>query len=295
MRPARRAIAVLPLALLACGDALPPAAQRAIPAELPREARGSQRRLPVAGAANLRDLGGYATRDGRALRWGVLYRSDALADLSEQDVAYLARLHLRRVVDFRSAAERERDPDQLPEGVRVVWQPIAGQGLDPRLMQDRLLSGDLSAEQAAAFLVEGNRAFVSEFREEYARFLRDLADPANLPTLFHCTAGKDRTGYAAALVLLALDVPRETAMQDYLLTNSFTQAKTRRTLQVIRLASLFRADPENLQPLFEARESYLGAAFSAIDETRGAADDYLRDALGVDDALRAQLRANLLE
>jgi protein-tyrosine phosphatase len=296
MRRSPSAIAALLLALIACGDALPPAIERAIPAELPHEVRESQRRLPVGGAANLRDLGGYATRDGRALRWGVLYRSDALADLSDQDVAYLARLRLRRVVDFRSAGERERDPDRLPEGVREVWEPIAGKGLDPSELRDRLLSGEVTADQAAAWLVAGNRAFAGdEFREVFARFLRDLADPANLPTLFHCTAGKDRTGFAAALVLLALDVPRDTAMRDYLLTNAYTQDKTRRTLRMIRLASLFRADPDSVQPLFEARESYLGAAFAAIDETPGTTAAYLRDALGVDDALRAQLRANLLE
>jgi protein-tyrosine phosphatase len=291
---ARLAAPVALLALVACG-AEPPAAQRPIPAELAAEAREAQRRLPVAGAANLRDLGGYATRDGRALRWGVLYRSDALADLDDEDVAYLARLKLRRVVDFRSAAERERDPDRLPGGVSAVWTPIAGSGLDPAELQDRLMSGEVSAEQAAAWLVEGNRAFVGdEFRGVYARFLHELADPANLPTLFHCTAGKDRAGYAAALVLLALDVPRETAMRDYLLTNAFTEAKTRSLLRLIQIVSLFRADPDDLRPLFEAREGYLGAAFAAIDEARGT-DAYLRDALGVDDALRAQLRANLLE
>ena len=292
MRHLGLAIVVL---TLACGDALPPAAQRVIPAELPVAEREAQRRLPVAGAANLRDLGGYSTRDGRALRWGVLYRSDALNDLNDEDVAYLGRLKLHHVVDFRSQAERERDPDRLPDGIPVLWQPIAGEGLDPRAIQDRLLAGEVSAEQSAAFLVEGNRAFVNEFREVYSRFLHDLADPVNLPTLFHCTAGKDRTGFAAALVLLALDVPRETAMRDYLLTNTYSHAKTLRRLRTIRFASLFRADPADLEPLFEARESYLGAAFSAIDETRGAADAYLRDALGVDDSLRAQLRANLLE
>ena len=288
------AIAAALLALLGCGDALPPASQRAIPAELPRAERDAQRLLPVAGAANLRDLGGYATRDGQALRWGVLYRADALADLSDEDLAYLERLSLHRVVDFRSEAERERDPDRLPAGPSVVWQPIAGQGLDPRALQDRLLAGEVSAEQSAAFLVEGNRAFVNEFRDVYARFLRDLADPANLPTLFHCTAGKDRTGFAAALVMLVLDVPRETAMRDYLLTNTYTQAKTQRTLQVIRFASLFRADPDDLKPLFEARESYLNAAYAAIDEQPGGSEAYLRS-LGVDDALRERLRANLLE
>jgi protein-tyrosine phosphatase len=295
MRHPQLAIAILLFTLLACGDSLPPASQRAIPAELPQAAREAQRRLPVAGAANLRDLGGYATRDGHALRWGLLYRSDALADLSDQDVAYLARLGLHRVVDFRSATERERDPDRLPSGVRDVWQPIAGAGLDPSELKDRLLAGKVSADQAASWLVEGNRAFVVEFREVYARFLRDLTDPANLPTLFHCTAGKDRTGFAAALVLLALDVPRETAMRDYLLTNDFTGAKTHRMLQMIRVVSLFRAKPDDLLPLFEARESYLGTAFAAIDETPGGTDVYLRDTLGIDDALRERLRANLLE
>jgi protein-tyrosine phosphatase len=295
MRRPPLAIAILFLALLACGEALPPANQRAIPANLPVAEREAQRRLPVDGAANLRDLGGYRTRDGHALRWGVLYRSDELAELSDEDVAYLERLRLRRVVDFRSAKERERDRDRLPSGVRDVWQPIAGPGLDPGELGERLLAGGITAEQAASWLVEGNRAFVDQFREVYARFLRDLAEPANLPTLFHCTAGKDRTGFAAALVLIAVDVPRETAMHDYLLTNEFTQAKTQRMLRLIRVMSFFRADPDDLRPLFEARESYLGAAFAAIDEKPGGINAYLRDALGIDDALRKQLRANLLE
>lgn len=257
--------------------------------------RDSQRKLPVEGAANLRDLGGYATRDGRRVRWGVLYRSDALDDLSDDDLAYLDRLHLRRVVDFRSAAERERDPDRLPAGVESVLQPISGRGLDPAELRDRLLAGGLAADESATWLVEGNRALVTEFREVYARFLRDLADPANLPTLFHCSAGKDRAGFAAAVVLLSLDVPRETAMRDYLLTNVLTEAKTRRLLRVIQIASLFRADPDTVRPVFEAREEYLSAAFGAIDERYGSTDAYLREALGVDEALRARLRANLLE
>jgi protein-tyrosine phosphatase len=289
------AIPVLLLALLACSDSLPPAGLRVIPSELQSDAREAARRIAMDGAANLRDLGGYRTRDGHALRWGVLYRSDALADLSDEDVAYLSRLRLHRVVDFRSAAERERDPDRLPDGVSDVWQAIAGSGLDPAELQDRLLAGEVSAEQATGWLVAGNRAFVAEFREVYARFLRDLADPANLPTLFHCTAGKDRTGFAAALVLLALDVPRETAMRDYLLTNDYTRSKTLRLLRMIRFASLFRADPEDLRPLFEARESYLASAFAAIDETQGGLEAYLQQVLGIDAAMRAQLRANLLE
>lgn len=279
---------------IACSDGLPPG-ERVIPAELPAEAREAHRRLPVEGAPNLRDLGGYTTRDGRRLRWGVLYRSDNLADLSDDDVAYLERLALERVVDFRSPGERERDPDRLPEGLPVTLQPIFGEGLDPGELQEKLLSGEVEAGEAAGWLVEGNRAFVTEFRDVYARFLHDLAEPENLPTLFHCTAGKDRAGFAAALVLLALDVPRETAMRDYLLTNEYSAAKTERMLSLIRLVSLFRTDPADVRPLFEARPSYLEAAFATIDAKHGSTGDYLRDALGVDDSTRAKLRANLLE
>ena len=257
--------------------------------------RAPLRRLPVEGAANLRDLGGYVARDGRALRWGVLYRSDALADLSDDDVAYLERLGLRRVVDFRSEGERERDPDRLPPGALPVLQPIVGEGLDPRELQDQLLSGETTAEGAAAWLVEGNRAFVTGFDGVYARFLRDLAEPGSLPTLFHCTAGKDRAGYAAALVLMALDVPRDAILRDYLLTNDYTREKTEALLRLIRVVSLFRTHPDDVRPLFEARESYLGAAFDTIDAEYGSTDAYLRDGLGVDEALRARLRASLLE
>jgi protein-tyrosine phosphatase len=282
------------LALVACSDALPPE-QRPIPAELPADARDPARKLPVEGAANLRDLGGYRTRDGRAVRWGVLYRSDALADLTDDDVSYLERLGLRRVVDFRSQGERARDPDRLPAGVAAVLQPIAGEGLDPEALQDQLLSGAADAEQAAAWLMEGNRAFVTEFDDVYARFLHDLARPDSLPTLFHCTAGKDRAGYAAALVLLALDVPREQVMRDYLLTNESTREKTESLLRLIRVVSLFRTHPDDVRPLFEARESYLGAAFDTIDAEYGSTDAYLREALGADDVLLARLRDALLE
>jgi len=279
---------------LACSDALPPL-ERVIPASLPEAEREARRQLPVEGAANLRDLGGYEVAGNGRVRWGTLYRSDGLADLTDDDVAYLDRLGLRRVVDFRSPSERERDPDRLPEGVEPVLKPIFGSGLDPEELQDRLLSGDVDASVAASWLIEGNRAFVTEFRDEYATFLHELADPESLPTLFHCTAGKDRAGFAAALVLLALGASRETAMRDYLLTNGFTADKTESMLRLIQIVSLFRARPDDVRPLFEARESYLQSAFDMIDARYASTDAYLRDGLGIDDAVRARLRANLLE
>lgn len=289
-------LAALAAVALACEQSVPPEA-RPIPGALPAAQREAARRLPLDGAHNARDLGGYVGAEGRRVRWGLLYRSDALGELSDADVAYLARLRVRQVVDFRSETERMDEPDRLPAAPapRVVLRPIFGEGLDPRALRDRLLSGDASAREMASLLVEGSRTFVTEFAPVYSAFLRDLADADNLPVLFHCTAGKDRAGFAAAALLLALGVPRETVMQDYLMTNGYSEAATQRTLLVLRVASLFRSDPDDVRPLFEARPEYLQAAFDTIDARYGGEDAYLRAGLGLDDATLARLRANLLE
>ena len=291
-----RRVTALALVLLACAGGEPPD-RRVVPAELPAEARAAHRRLPLDGAHNFRDLGGYRTRDGRALRWGRLYRSDALADLSDDDLVYLERLGLRRVVDFRSPLERERDADRLPDvpGLELALRPIFGDALDPRELQERLLSGNASGSELARLLIDANRAFVTDFGDVYAAFLRDLALAEELPLLFHCTAGKDRAGFAAAVALLAVGVPRETVMRDYLLTNGYSEEHTRRTLRLIHWASLFRSEPDAIRPLFEARPEYLQAAFDTIDAKYGGIDRYLREGLGIDETLRGRLRANLLE
>ena len=292
----RAALVLLAAAALECSRGAPPET-RPVPSALPAASREAARRLPLDGAHNARDLGGYAGAGGRRVRWGVAYRSDALGDLSDGDVAYLARLGVQQVVDFRSEAERLREPDRLPASPapRVVLRPIFGDALDPQTLRDRLLSGEARADEMAELLVAGNRAFVTEFAPVYSGFLRDLADPENLPVLFHCTAGKDRAGFAAAALLLALGVPREIIMQDYLLTNGFSEAATSRMLNVLRVVSLFRTEPDDVRPLFEARPAYLQAAFDAIDAGYGSDDAYLREGLGLDDAMLSRLRANLLE
>ncbi len=282
--------------LAACSSA-PPPDQRIVPAELPWAQRDAHRRLPVEGAHNLRDLGGYATTDGRRVRWGVLYRSDALADLTDADLRYLERLGLRRWVDFRSDMELERNADRIPESpdLRVVHRPIQGDALDPAELQKRILSGNADAAEMTQMLVGANRAFITDFGDVYSAFLHDVGDVEKLPLLFHCTAGKDRAGFAAALTLLALGVPRDTVMQDYLLTNDFSAEHTESTLRILRFVSFFRTDPEAVRPLFEARREYLQTAFDTIDEKYGTTQAYLRHGLGANDALLARLRENLLE
>jgi protein-tyrosine phosphatase len=284
------------LALAACSTTLPPD-PRILAHELPAAQREAARRVSLEGAHNFRDLGGYETVDGKRVKWGVLYRSDALGDLTDDDVATLSRLGLKRVVDFRSKSEREREPDRLPEnpGPYVAWTPIQGDALDPKDIQEMIFSGDTTEAEMSQLLVVANESFITQFGNVYSDFLRNLSLGENLPALFHCTAGKDRAGFGAALALMAVGVPRETIMEDYLKTNAYTAEHTESRLRLIRWVSLFRADADTIRPLFEARPEYLQAAFDTIDAKYGSTEVYLRDGLGIDSATLGRLRANLLD
>jgi len=257
----------------------------------------ARRHVALSGAANFRDLGGYRTGDGRNVRWGQLYRSDALAELTDEDVETLRGLDIRLVCDLRSPKERERAPDRLPGGAdapKVALLPVADARFDPDEMRERLLAGDETLD-TAQLLVDGNEAFATTFSTQYRALLERIAVPANRPALVHCTAGKDRAGFAAAVLLRTLGVPEETVFEDYLATNRYTAHQTERTLQMIRFASLFRADPERVRPIFEARREYLQAAFDAIRAEYGSFDAYLEQALGVDAEERKALQEQLLE
>ena len=256
----------------------------------------AERRLPLSGAHNFRDIGGYETSDGRRVRWGRLYRSDDLADLEKSDLRYLSRLDVSLVCDFRSPSERAGSPDRLPmeDPPRVAHLEIQHESFDPDEIQDRIISRDLEDANFENMLVQGNREFATTFAYQYRAMFERISLPANLPALVHCTAGKDRTGFAAAIVLLALGVPEQTVMEDYLLTNVYSANHIERTLLYLRLWLFSKEDAETVRPLLSARRSYLQAAFDAIDEEYGSIDTYLSEALGVDGPRREQLRALLL-
>jgi protein-tyrosine phosphatase len=277
---------------VACTGHLPPE-QRQIPSELPDADRDAARLLPLEGAHNFRDVGGYETSEGRRVRWGALYRSDKLSELTDDDVAYLSRLSLKRVIDFRSDGEYEREPDRLPAGVVVTRLPIDGSGLDPSQIETLIREGD--AEATAQILVAGNEAVIREFSPQYRAFLLALAEPENLPLLFHCTGGKDRAGFGAALALLAVGVPRDVVMRDYLLTREYTAEITAQQIRRMRLMTLGSVNAEAFAALADARPEYLQAAFDTIDADYGSTQAYIRDGLRIDAATLARIRSNLLE
>nr|WP_033258840.1 tyrosine-protein phosphatase [Kitasatospora sp. SID7827] len=252
-------------------------------------------------AVNARDLGGYRTADGRTVRGGVLLRAEALSRLGADDLALLGALGLRHVVDLRSLDEvRHLGADRVPglpeavlpaDAAAVLSVPAAG-GLGPDLHHLPVFSADFdlyvelrrvlgSGDPAALHAVLGDgrggammasmyRWFVTDpvARSRFAAVLRLVAEADGAPVLFHCTAGKDRTGWTAALLLTALGVDPAAVRADYLLTNERSAA------------GIAAVDPL-LRPLFRAEESYLEAAFEEVARGWSGFEHFWEDGLGL--------------
>jgi protein-tyrosine phosphatase len=259
--------------------------------------------LGLVNATNARDLGGIATSDGRRVRSGLLFRSGALNRLTEADLDVVAKLGLSCVVDLRS--EREVDmvgADRLPNPPpgELIALPLS----DPDNMAfsgvTSLIKGDPSPEvplDRDLLVDEMLRVYrwlaVSEpARAAVGRVLRMITDPAMLPLLFHCTAGKDRTGWLAAVLLTALGVEREVVAADYLRSTELSQGSI--AFVVGRLARQV-SDPTAALPMLEARPEYLAEAFATAEARYGDMATYVREGLAVTDETLAVLRANLLE
>ncbi len=236
------------------------------------------RSLRLSGASNFRDLGGYRTADGQAVRWRTLFRSDHLAGLTASDTQVFGALGVKRTFDFRGVGERASAAYQLA-GVQqhaLPIEPTVVQG-----MQGILAAGQaLTAERTAELMCLTYRNFALHNAPRFAAMFAHLLGSGE-PLVLHCTAGKDRTGFAAALILEALGVPRATVMRDYLLTNEYYRMPAPRDP---------RLSPEVLQVLWRVQAGFLEAAFEAVDEDFGGMDAYLNEQLGVGQDAREHLR-----
>lgn len=238
--------------------------------------------MSFSGTKNFRDLGGYQTLDGKLVRWGTLYRSGSLHKLTDADLKRLSDLDLAWIVDFRSSGEKEREPDRLPAHgtARLVEIPILDSST--RIYQSsrneivKILKNIDPVHSLSTTNVELSTCFTAEMR----KFMDVLLSSNGQPLLFHCTAGKDRTGFAAALILRILGVPQEVVMQDYLLTNQYFYAAHRRKLLLLRLLK-GRKVAEVVAGLLRADPVYLSAAFQTIDQNHGSFENYVHEALGL--------------
>ena len=255
-----------------------------------------QRHLDFSGAKNLRDLGGYQTIDGRSVRWGLLYRSDGLHKLTDADLIRLSALSLSRVVVFRSEYEKSLGSDRLPVDGNIQRVEIPILDASTALIQESRteLAEKLRRIDPVQYMTDTYMGFVTRFTPEFGRFLHEIASANGQPVLFHCTAGKDRTGFAAALLLKILGVPHETVVQDYLLTNDYFLAGYRWNLMLARFMKGKRF-AESLKGFMRAEPGYLSVAFDAIDREYGSFETYIRDGLDLSAVDVEHFRAIYLE
>lgn len=243
------------------------------------------RRLPLRGAVNVRDMGGYVGAEGRRLRWGQLYRGDQLADLDAADIAQLQEIGLRSLCDLRAESERVQKPNRVP-GTQITVHNIGFMPHRGDVLLAETRDGKLSVDDIETRVVEIYRRFVIDQTAVFGRLLRLLAD-APLPLLYHCTSGRDRTGWASATLLLALGATRETVALDYALSNDYRRDLTFQVGGAV--------DASIMAALTQAHPRYLSAAFACVDETWGSDAAYLRDGLGCSTAQQQHLQARFLE
>lgn len=247
----------------------------------------ADRSLHLASAPNFRDAGGYRTADGHWVRMGILYRANDLGRLTDADQAKLKRLGIRTDIDFRTDSEVAASPDRIPAGVTYVHANVMGTST---------VSGDWAAALTTeaggvAMMVAGEKAFVSADpgRAAYRTFFTTITDRGAANVVYHCTAGKDRTGWASAALLTALGVPADTVMADYLLSNDYLAASNAATL-----AAVPAAIRPGYQAVLDVRPEYLRSGFDEVTTRYGTFDNYLRTALGLTPKDLKTLKSHLL-
>ena len=247
-------------------------------------------RIEMDGTLNLRDLGGWKTLDGNIVANGVLFRSDKLSELTDADHQRFEALGIRTVIDLRYDTELEADPSRLWAGIDDhVHLPIAGELAQLRSFIDRLLDGEYQ-EITAEWIGDS----YLEMLEHYPHRFGEAAERAieGAPTLFHCTAGKDRTGLLAMLLLSAAGVDDEDILLDYTLTNGY---RSEARIAALKPRFVERGlDIERFRPALSAPRVALEQAISWLNEHHRSPAGYLADAAGLgDEGLRA-IRAALV-
>jgi protein-tyrosine phosphatase len=241
--------------------------------------------VPLEGGSNFRDLGGYRTADGRRVRRSAVFRSAHLGTLTETDRAALRRLGVRTIVDLRGVNEAAETPHRI-DGIDCR---IVGAHIEPGIgdkIRRAIEDGSATPFLMVSYLTEHYRDYPRRCTPGFRTLFATLSDGQHRPVVFHCTAGKDRTGFASALLLTLLGVPWETVIEDYLRTNE---------LWIGHIGRYPELDIDTRAAIIEARQPYLEAAFEVVKADFGSAEAFAEQALGLGPAARQRLRSELLE
>ena len=248
---------------------------------------------PFEGIVNFRDLGGYETTDGHRVKWGQVFRSGHLARVTDKDKILIKRMGIKVICDFRSPGEVEAQPDWLPEDGSMTYDhyPIVHGEFDPVDAMERMQKGDISW-LTEDFVIKRYIKKIDDFADVWGEIINTLSDPENRPLVFHCTAGKDRAGACAAIILLALGVPEDIVIYDHGLSNVYIADALEMIHERIKALGI---DPDDVAPYFTAPRNAIVAFVNHIRETYGSAADYLRTKAGISNKTLAVLKKELLD
>ena len=255
------------------------------------------RLLPLEGGHNFRDLGGYETADGRRVKWGKIFRSGVMSDLTDADFTYLNRHGIRVVCDFRSTDERGSEPTVWRCQNQITYLTWDYENAAGVLRQ--ALAGLVSAERVRRNMIAFYEQMAYDHAEKY-RALFDHVAEGELPLVFNCSAGKDRTGGAAALLLIALGVPTETVVEDYQLTELVVDqqkvlARSRRLMSQ-NVWGFLQSLPDDVRwPLMRSDPEYIHTMLTTLAARHGSVLGFIENELGVDAAKLERIRDHLLE
>ncbi len=246
----------------------------------------SERRLWIENAPNFRDLGGLKTTEGKTVAWGKLFRSGDMGKLTDSELAVIEKVNIKNVVDFRNEQELGQSTDRYPNSYTMnrVWANISPSNGQAMAAFGKLMSDPNASGAQAAEIFEGFYAKMPENVKNYAPFFKTLLDTKESEaTLFHCTAGKDRTGFGSALILSVLGVPENVIVEEYYLSNRYTK-------YLAKAGMMSRLKPEIAKVLAGVEPKYIQATLNTIKAQYGSVNNMLEKELGI-----AEIERNLLK
>ena len=237
------------------------------------EAGDFGRRIVLDGAANFRDIGGYPTSRHKRVKWRKVFRSGNLASLTDNDLRILREIGIQSICDFRSTEEIARQPNRLPEktSLQYLHLPIVNKTMEPTEAVNRIMKGDIDWF-TQDFMVNAYIEKIEAFPDTWHLFFKYVCQRSFRPLLFHCTAGKDRTGVCAALILLCLGVSEKWVIHDHALSNIYNAKQTQSIQDNLREIGI---DPEKLVDYLTAPKTAIVAVIEHLNKKYGSARDYL--------------------
>ncbi len=252
----------------------------------------ADRLVPLQGAINFRELGGIKTTDGKKVKKNLLYRSDKLSLLTDTDLKKIENLKIKTVIDFRTDGETLKEPDNLPENLHINY-------LNFPIGDNSWANGDFMKKIAKinpkamdSIMANLYKDMIIKYSDEYKKFFNEVKDPKSTPLVFHCTAGKDRTGVASALLLYILGVDKKTIEKEYELTNYYRK-NNNKEYETMMISNGISEDVAKI--LMGVKAKYIKAVFEEINKEYGSLDNYFTNELSVDATDKKKLRDFYLE